>query len=65
MTDTLTFIFVLFFDGILSCLRTYSPKELLQLTSGLSASGYRWEVGEEGRRGLSGPITYLIEYPPS
>jgi hypothetical protein len=55
--------FVLFFDGVVSCLRVYSPKELLELTSGLSASGYRWEVGEERKRGLSVPITYLIGHP--
>jgi hypothetical protein len=55
--------FVLFFDGVVSCLRVYSPKELLELTSGLSASGYRWEVGEERKRRLSVPITYLIGHP--
>jgi hypothetical protein len=55
--------FVLSFDGIVSCLRTYSPQELSALTEGLSACGYRWEVGEE-RGGLSPvPITYLIGHP--
>jgi hypothetical protein len=56
---------VLFFDGLVSCLRTYSPGELLELTSGFSASDYRWEVGEEGSGRLSVPITYLIGIPPS
>lgn len=57
--------FVLFFDGIVSCLRTYSPEELFELTGGLSASGYKWEIGEERSRPLRVPITYLIGYPSS
>jgi hypothetical protein len=42
-------------DGFVSCLRTYRPRELLALTEGLD--GYRWDAGEE--RGL----TYLIGEP--
>lgn len=54
---------VLFLDGIVSCLRAYSPAELSDLTRGLSASGYTWEIGEE-RRGLTSvPVTYLVGYP--
>jgi hypothetical protein len=53
---------VLCFDGIVSCLRVYSPRELAELTERVSfASGYEWEIGEE-RSGLL-PITYLIGYP--
>ena len=44
---------VLFLDGIVSCLRAYSPLELSELTRELSASGYIWEIGEERRRLLS------------
>jgi hypothetical protein len=54
---------VLFFDGIVSCLRTYSVQELADLTEGLSSTGYRWEAGIEKRRFLSLPITYLIGFP--
>jgi hypothetical protein len=54
---------VLFFDGIVSCLRAYSLDELSDLTRGLSASGYTWEMGEERRCLTSVPITYLIGYP--
>jgi hypothetical protein len=54
--------FVLFFDGLVSCLRVYSPEELRELVAGF-ASGYRWESGVE-RRGLLGvPVTYLIGRP--
>jgi hypothetical protein len=55
--------FVLFFDGIVSCLRTYSTQELTELTRGLSASGYTWEIGREKQWFLSLPVTYLIGYP--
>ena len=54
---------VLFFDGIVSCLRAYSLDELSDLTRGLSASGYTWEIGEERRCLTSVPVTYLIGYP--
>ncbi len=53
--------FVLLFDGIVSCIRTYSPPELRELTVGLPANGYKWDIGEE-KGGLL-PITYLIGYP--
>jgi hypothetical protein len=52
---------VLWFDGILSCLRAYSPDELSQLVSRTTAKDYTWEIGEE--RGWLTPITYLVGYP--
>jgi hypothetical protein len=53
---------VLWFDGIVSCLRVYSPPELAELTGRLSrANEYEWDIGEE-RSGLL-PIAYLIGYP--
>jgi hypothetical protein len=55
--------FVLFFDGIVSCLRTYSAQELSELTGGLSSSGYTWETGREKKMLMSLPVTYLIGYP--
>lgn len=54
---------VLWFDGIVSCLRTYSPQELRELTEGLSASGYKWDIGAETIGFLPIPITYLIGCP--
>ena len=55
--------FVLLFDGVVSCIRTYSPRELAELTKGLSSKAYAWKMGEE-EAGLSSiPITSLIGYP--
>src|SRR5919109_1170937 len=46
------------FDGVVSCLRAYSPAELLQLVDGLDS--YDWDIGE--LRGGWSPLrgTYLI-----
>ena len=52
---------VLLFDGIVSCLRAYSPRELRELTMGLG--GYRWEIGCVKRGFWRLPITYLVGYP--
>jgi hypothetical protein len=55
--------FVVLFDGIVSCLRAYSPAELAELANGVLVSGYRWEAGEV-RDGISPvPVTYLIGWP--
>jgi hypothetical protein len=53
----------LLFDGIVSCLRTYRPQELRDITAKLSGPKYQWQAGEysEGRRRM--PITYLISWP--
>lgn len=53
--------FVLWFDGLLSCLRAYSPAELSALISGLEMNNYKWEVGEE--TGWLAPVTYMLGYP--
>jgi hypothetical protein len=54
---------VLFFDGVVSCLRAYSKEELADLVSKVGADDYVWEIGEE--RGWLAPITCLIGYPKS
>jgi hypothetical protein len=51
------------FDGIVSCLRTYSPAELEALLEPLRGNGYRWDVGEAGGGRGRPPITYLLGYP--
>jgi hypothetical protein len=53
------------FDGIVSCLRTYSPAELAALVEPLQGDGYRWEVGEARSERSRLPITYLLGYPAS
>ena len=55
--------FVLWFDGILSCLRAYPPAELSKLITNLKANDYTWEVGEQA--GWLAPITYALGYPSS
>jgi hypothetical protein len=55
--------FVLFFDGVVSCLRAYTIADLAQMVSGLSGTCYRWEIGEEIGDLLPLPITYLIGFP--
>jgi hypothetical protein len=54
---------VLFFDGLVSCLRAYSTKDLKDMTRGLGGNGYRWEIGEETGGLLPVRITYLIGSP--
>ena len=49
-------------DGLVSCLRTYSPKELHDLTAGLGSSTYSWETGQIRSFGAC-RITYLIGVP--
>jgi hypothetical protein len=51
---------VTLFDGIVSCLRTYTPAELMELTQGID--GYAWNAGEERVKGPV-PVTYLIGAP--
>ena len=54
----------LVFDGLVSCLRTYSPAELRELVAGIEAPGYVWEIGREQAGGWwSLPVTYLVGYP--
>jgi hypothetical protein len=53
--------FVLFFDGVVSCLRAYSQKELSLLAEQVKAENYVWQVGE--RSGGLAPITFLVGYP--
>lgn len=52
------------FDGIVSCLRTYSPGELSALVEPLREAGYTWEIGQARSWRSPIPITYLLGYPP-
>src|SRR5262245_9719783 len=54
---------IVLWDGVVSCLRTYSPAELRELTNGLGAGDYLWESGEEKYARSLIPVTYLIGYP--
>ena len=50
-------------DAIVSCLRTYSPEDLRELTGGLGEDGYFWEMGEAQGPRSPLPITYLVGVP--
>lgn len=56
-------LFVLW-DGIVSCLRVYSPRELAALVDALPENDFVWEIG---RVPLGGPAqgTYLLGRPPA
>jgi hypothetical protein len=53
--------FVLWIDGILSCLRSYSQVDLAELVAGLNSQNYSWRVGQDGEGIFR--ITYLIGSP--
>ena len=52
---------VLFYDGIVSCLRAYSEQEMAALVSKLDAEDYVWEIGKQS--GWPAPVIYLVGYP--
>ena len=51
----------LWIDGLLSCLRSYSLRDMRELTAGLASPDYTWDLGEEHRGPV--PIRYLIGTP--
>lgn len=52
---------VLWFEGTVSCLRSYTPGELRDLVTGLE--GYRWEIGTVWSPPFISFMTYLIGTP--
>lgn len=54
---------ILILDGLVSCLRAYTPDELRELASSVRGSGYTWEVGTARGRSWPLPVTYLLGYP--
>lgn len=52
---------ILFWDGLMSCLRAYSLKQLSGMSASVKADGYVWEVGEEAGGFVT--VTYLVGYP--
>jgi hypothetical protein len=52
---------ILWWDGFVSGLRTYSPDELRALVDSLPPNDYVWQIGRE--RGMPASVTYLIGYP--
>ncbi len=55
---------VVLWDGIVSCLRVYSPAELERLVAEIDAPGYRWDIGHVPL-GPGARATYLVGTPPA
>ena len=54
---------VTLFDGVVSCLRTYSLQDMRDLADSLGSSGYQWEMGTVKGGRMPIPITYLVGAP--
>ena len=54
---------VVLFDGLVSCLRTYSVEELRDLVARLDANDYHWDIGTVKVTASPIPVTYLIGVP--
>jgi hypothetical protein len=52
-----------FLDGIVSCFRTYSRYEMIELVANLSPNNYSWEIGETRGTILRAPIQFTIGIP--
>jgi hypothetical protein len=55
--------YVLGIDGVISCLRTYSPDEMEELMRGLDAPGYFWEIGHVPSPLSPLGVSYALLYP--
>ena len=51
---------MLLWDGMVSLFRIYSPDQMNELTAGLEAPDYTWDVGRIRIRGIPGGLPYLI-----
>jgi hypothetical protein len=51
------------FDGVVSCLRTYTPDEMLAMGREVGGDGYEWVAGFERPAGSPFPIPYLLGVP--
>lgn len=54
---------VLCYDGIVSCLRTYTQEELRAMTAQLSGPPYHWEIGHAAAPLSPLGVLYVIGYP--
>ena len=51
---------IVLWDGAVSMLRIYSPEQMKELTHGLEAPDYAWEIGRIQVGGLVGGLPYVI-----
>lgn len=58
---------LVFWDGVVSCLRTRRPRELRALAARAvdGIGGYRFEFGQDRVRGLPVRVTWLVGFPES
>lgn len=54
--------FVVCYDGIVSCFRTYKPAELNALLTSAADLNYEWQVGQLSAPGQL-PVTYALGFP--
>jgi hypothetical protein len=54
---------VVLWDGVVSCLRSYTVPELRGLAEGAGGRGYTWEAGIRPVPRLPVPLTWLVGYP--
>jgi hypothetical protein len=54
---------VVLWDGIVSNLRIYSPRQMISLTEDFQSPDYAWEIGRIRMRGVPGGLPYLIGRP--
>lgn len=51
---------LIFWDGLVSQLRTYSVQDLKELTRDLQSADYKWEAGLIESKGIPGGVPFLI-----
>lgn len=56
---------IVFWDGVVSMLRIYSPEQMAELLGDLDAPDYHWEIGRIRVRGIPGGLPYLVGRPGS
>jgi hypothetical protein len=54
---------IVFWDGLVSMLRIYSPEQMRAMTEDLQREDYCWETGLIRMRGIPGGLPYLIGRP--
>jgi hypothetical protein len=54
---------IVWFDGVVSCLRTYTLEELTAMVESISDRGYHWEIAKKKSVRALIPVTYAIGYP--
>ena len=54
---------LIFWDGLVSHLRTYTPAEMEEMARDCAASNYRWNTGSIPMRGIPQGLPFLVGIP--